>query len=30
MRSWLPLGSDYLIINYSVKHPVSLRLAAQR
>ncbi|XP_062249509.1 START domain-containing protein 10 [Platichthys flesus] len=21
MRSWLPLGSDYLIINYSVKHP---------
>lgn len=22
MRSWLPLGSDYLIINYSVKHPV--------
>lgn len=23
MRSWLPLGDDYLIINYSVKHPVS-------
>lgn len=22
MRSWLPLGNDYLIINYSVKHPV--------
>uniref|UniRef100_H3CBW7 START domain-containing protein 10 n=2 Tax=Tetraodon nigroviridis TaxID=99883 RepID=H3CBW7_TETNG len=21
MRSWLPLGNDYLIINYSVKHP---------
>ncbi|XP_021168319.1 START domain-containing protein 10 isoform X2 [Fundulus heteroclitus] len=21
MRSWLPLGSDYMIINYSVKHP---------
>uniref|UniRef100_A0A8D2ZZP0 START domain-containing protein 10 n=1 Tax=Scophthalmus maximus TaxID=52904 RepID=A0A8D2ZZP0_SCOMX len=21
MRSWLPLGSDFLIINYSVKHP---------
>ncbi|KAM9833717.1 START domain-containing protein 10 [Syngnathus typhle] len=21
LRSWLPLGSDYLIINYSVKHP---------
>ncbi|XP_068460316.1 START domain-containing protein 10 [Clinocottus analis] len=21
MRSWLPLGDDYLIINYSVKHP---------
>ncbi|XP_060782968.1 START domain-containing protein 10 [Neoarius graeffei] len=21
MRSWLPLGKDYLIINYSVKHP---------
>ena len=24
MRSWLPLGNDYLIINYSVKHPVRL------
>lgn len=24
MRSWLPLGNDYLIINYSVKHPVSI------
>lgn len=24
MRSWLPLGKDYLIINYSVKHPVCL------
>ncbi|XP_047210253.1 START domain-containing protein 10 isoform X2 [Girardinichthys multiradiatus] len=21
MRSWLPLGNDYMIINYSVKHP---------
>ncbi|XP_069737817.1 START domain-containing protein 10 [Phaenicophaeus curvirostris] len=21
LRSWLPLGSDYIIINYSVKHP---------
>ncbi|XP_035387828.1 START domain-containing protein 10 isoform X3 [Electrophorus electricus] len=21
MRSWLPLGNDYLIINHSVKHP---------
>ncbi|XP_041845528.1 START domain-containing protein 10 isoform X1 [Melanotaenia boesemani] len=21
MRSWLPLGNDFLIINYSVKHP---------
>ncbi|XP_068596730.1 START domain-containing protein 10 [Brachionichthys hirsutus] len=21
LRSWLPLGGDYLIINYSVKHP---------
>lgn len=26
MRSWLPLGNDYLIINYSVKHPVRLCL----
>uniref|UniRef100_A0A671PTJ2 PCTP-like protein n=1 Tax=Sinocyclocheilus anshuiensis TaxID=1608454 RepID=A0A671PTJ2_9TELE len=26
MRSWLPLGNDYLIINYSVKHPVCLCL----
>uniref|UniRef100_A0A672UJ28 START domain-containing protein n=1 Tax=Strigops habroptila TaxID=2489341 RepID=A0A672UJ28_STRHB len=23
LRSWLPLGNDYMIINYSVKHPVS-------
>ncbi|XP_015262666.1 PREDICTED: PCTP-like protein [Gekko japonicus] len=21
LRSWLPLGNDYMIINYSVKHP---------
>ncbi|KAJ6655464.1 hypothetical protein lerEdw1_005165 [Lerista edwardsae] len=21
LRSWLPLGNDYIIINYSVKHP---------
>lgn len=28
MRSWLPLDSDYLIINYSVKHPVSVRAPA--
>lgn len=26
MRSWLPLGNDYLIINYSVKHPVCLHV----
>ncbi|NWV08051.1 STA10 protein, partial [Ptilonorhynchus violaceus] len=24
LRSWLPMGSDYIIMNYSVKHPVSL------
>lgn len=23
LRSWLPMGSDYIIMNYSVKHPVS-------
>ncbi|NXN18534.1 STA10 protein, partial [Indicator maculatus] len=22
LRSWLPMGSDYIIMNYSVKHPV--------
>lgn len=27
LRSWLPLGNDYMIINYSVKHPVSPRPA---
>ncbi|NWR54763.1 STA10 protein, partial [Bucorvus abyssinicus] len=21
LRSWLPMGSDYIIMNYSVKHP---------
>uniref|UniRef100_A0A6I8NDS9 START domain-containing protein n=1 Tax=Ornithorhynchus anatinus TaxID=9258 RepID=A0A6I8NDS9_ORNAN len=21
LRSWLPLGQDYIIVNYSVKHP---------
>lgn len=23
LRSWLPMGTDYIIMNYSVKHPVS-------
>lgn len=23
LRSWLPMGADYIIMNYSVKHPVS-------
>ncbi|XP_010225702.1 PREDICTED: PCTP-like protein [Tinamus guttatus] len=22
LRSWLPMGSDYIIMNYSVKHPL--------
>ena len=30
MRSWLPLGNDYLIINYSVKHPVRLFPSSSR
>lgn len=25
LRSWLPMGTDYIIMNYSVKHPVSPR-----
>uniref|UniRef100_A0A8C3KZ16 START domain-containing protein n=1 Tax=Chrysolophus pictus TaxID=9089 RepID=A0A8C3KZ16_CHRPC len=23
LRSWLPMGDDFIIMNYSVKHPVS-------
>nr|XP_013802071.1 PREDICTED: PCTP-like protein [Apteryx mantelli mantelli] len=28
LRSWLPMGTDYIIMNYSVKHPVSPGRAA--
>lgn len=27
LRSWLPMGNDYIIMNYSVKHPVSAPLS---
>ncbi|KAH0625344.1 hypothetical protein JD844_033878 [Phrynosoma platyrhinos] len=28
LRSWLPMGDDYIIMNYSVKHPVRKRALA--
>ncbi|KAI5628935.1 PCTP-like protein [Silurus asotus] len=29
LRSWLPMGNDYIIMNYSVKHPVSYEVKGQ-
>lgn len=29
LRSWLPMGNDYIITNYSVKHAVSAAVLVQ-